>query len=332
MTDKISVIIPVYNVKKYLDRCLESVLMQSYPISEIIIIDDGSTDGSGEMCDCYAKKYSSIKVYHQKNKGQAAARNLGISKAKSDYIGFVDSDDWIANDMYEYLIMLIKKYKTDCASIMITMTNGEKNATSGTKKEHIDIWCGQDILYNHMLEATRISGAHSVCRCLFRKKAIENIRFPEEIKNEDILYKFDVLARMHKMANSNLVKYFYYQKSESTTRGPFKEKDIDLIKAATSLCEHASKYESKIYDLAQIKLERSYFSILARIAYYGVSPESENMIPGLINKCQKRLRKHIVLLLKSSIPMSRKILIICFCINFSFALKIIRVVKKIRGN
>ena len=99
----ISVIVPVYNVKPYLRKCLDSIINQSYRDLEILIIDDGSTDGSGDICDEY-RKDDRIKVFHTENRGLSAARNLGLDSASGDWIGFVDSDDWIEPDMYEVLI------------------------------------------------------------------------------------------------------------------------------------------------------------------------------------------------------------------------------------
>lgn len=104
-TPLISIIIPVYNVEHYLDKCLESVCGQTYTNLEIILVDDGSTDKSGEICDAYAAKDARIKVIHQENVGQSAARNVALEVAQGDFLGFVDSDDWIEPDMYRFLYL-----------------------------------------------------------------------------------------------------------------------------------------------------------------------------------------------------------------------------------
>ena len=111
--DLISIIIPVYKVEKYLEKCIESVLKQTYTNLQIILVDDGSPDNCGKICDEYAKKDSRIEVIHKANGGLSDARNVGISKAKGRYIGFVDSDDYIKEDMYEILLNLIKKYELE---------------------------------------------------------------------------------------------------------------------------------------------------------------------------------------------------------------------------
>lgn len=113
MNELISIIIPVYNVEKYIGKCIDSLIKQKYDNLEIILIDDGSSDNSGEICDKYAKKDKRIKVIHKKNSGQADSRNIGISKASGKYIGFVDSDDYIDKDYYNRLYKTLVKNNAD---------------------------------------------------------------------------------------------------------------------------------------------------------------------------------------------------------------------------
>lgn len=115
----LSIIVPVYNAHEYLRRCVESILHQTYYNLELILVDDGSTDGSGEICDSYQKD-KRVRVFHSPNKGQASARNLGLSKSQGQYITFVDDDDWIDKDMYEKLIAFAIKFGTKitgCATL-----------------------------------------------------------------------------------------------------------------------------------------------------------------------------------------------------------------------
>ena len=109
----ISIIVPVYNVKNYLEKCLQSICGQTYKNLEIILIDDGSSDGSGELCDLFAQRDGRIKVIHQTNAGQSAARNRGLAVAQGELLGFVDSDDWIEPDMYEFLYHLHRNCRKD---------------------------------------------------------------------------------------------------------------------------------------------------------------------------------------------------------------------------
>ena len=106
----ISVIVPVYNIEKYIERCVRSICVQTYKNLEILLVDDGSTDGSGEICERLAKEDERIRVFHKENGGSSSARNLGIREAKGEYLGFIDSDDYIEPDMYELLAEGIGKY------------------------------------------------------------------------------------------------------------------------------------------------------------------------------------------------------------------------------
>ena len=115
-TDKISVIVPVYNVKNYLEDCVQSITHQTYPDLEILLIDDGSDDGSGEICDRLQMTDARIRVFHEKHKGVSGARNKGLKEAAGAYIAFVDSDDVLEPDMYTYLIRLLKTHEAQIAA------------------------------------------------------------------------------------------------------------------------------------------------------------------------------------------------------------------------
>ncbi|MDR0422523.1 MAG: glycosyltransferase, partial [Proteiniphilum sp.] len=104
MNPMISVIVPVYNVEKYLRKCLESILAQTYTSFELLLVNDGSTDGSGQICDEYAQKDSRVQVFHQENKGVSRARNLGLERAKGKWVAFIDSDDWVDSTYLEHLL------------------------------------------------------------------------------------------------------------------------------------------------------------------------------------------------------------------------------------
>ena len=120
---KISIIVPVYKVEKYLSRCIKSILRQTFTDFELILVDDGSPDKCPQMCDDWGKKDKRIRVIHKENGGLSSARNAGLRAARGEYIGFVDSDDWIACDMYEILYQLAKKYRADITCGGIERTN-----------------------------------------------------------------------------------------------------------------------------------------------------------------------------------------------------------------
>ena len=133
--DLISAIVPVYNVEKYLYRCVDSILKQTYENFELILIDDGSPDNCSQMCDELSEKDSRIKVIHQENQGLSAARNSGIKIAKGNYLTFIDSDDWISNTMFEDLINLIKEKNADISICNFIVTDGNAIYKKNTKAE-----------------------------------------------------------------------------------------------------------------------------------------------------------------------------------------------------
>lgn len=139
MKELISVIIPVYNVEKYLNKSIESVIKQTYKELEIILVDDGSTDSSGKICDEFAQKDDRIKVIHKKNGGLSDARNAGISEAKGKYLGFIDSDDYIDKNFYEILYNVLKKYNSDISICKHreTYTDYEENTSKLEIKEQV---------------------------------------------------------------------------------------------------------------------------------------------------------------------------------------------------
>ena len=150
----ISIIVPVYKVEPYIHQCIRSILNQTYRDIEILLIDDGSTDKCGEICEEYARIDSRIQVFHTENKGLSAARNLGLMEAKGEYIGFVDSDDWIEPDMYESLLRQLGESEADISACKIWDEYQGNQQQSGNRI--------QNAVYR---------GAEAVCALVFKKNA-----------------------------------------------------------------------------------------------------------------------------------------------------------------
>ena len=164
----ISVIVPVYNVENLITRCVKSIIGQTYPNLEIILVDDGSKDNSGSICDELALCDKRIKVIHKKNGGASAARNVGIDKAKGQYIGFVDSDDYIEPQMYESLLFGLKKYNTDisCTGIIKEHLDGSNNIIIRCPSK-ITVFNSEEIIREILL--ARYVGS-SLCTKLYKRK------------------------------------------------------------------------------------------------------------------------------------------------------------------
>lgn len=209
--DLISVIVPVYKVEKYLEKCIESVLKQTYTNLQIILVDDGSPDNCGKICDEYAKKDSRIEVIHKANGGLSDARNVGISKAKGRYIGFVDSDDYIKEDMYEILLNLIKKYDAD-VSICNLYDVIDGNECIRNKENGIREYSRLDILKEVLLDKNIQSYAWNK---LYEKELFDEIKYPIGKKYEDIGTTFYLFEKCNKIVVTSEPEYYYLKRADS---------------------------------------------------------------------------------------------------------------------
>lgn len=212
----LSVIVPVYKVEPYLHRCVDSIRNQTYKHLQIILVDDGSPDRSGEICDEYAEMDARIIAVHQKNGGASAARNKGLQYAEGDYVAFVDSDDWIAPTMYETLVRMIERYDLDMARCGITEINrkGEErvlNWGGGTP----DIITGQSVFRLYFTEFL----VKSVCNAVYRRSIVEGIISPEGCHSEDNYVAGRYLYRCQRLMLTNQAFYYYRYNPGSVERG-----------------------------------------------------------------------------------------------------------------
>lgn len=223
----ISVIIPVYNTKQYLSDCLNSILAQTYRNLEILFVDDGSTDGSGEMLDTFAAMDERIRVIHQENGGVCAARNRGIDEARGEYLSFIDSDDTLEPDMYEVLMGLIGEYGVQIAHCSY------QRVTSGVVTP---IGNSGEIHQQSREEALRclLRGKYFVGSCwtkLYAKELFADVRFPMGIRtSEDMLVNFRVFSRAERTVFADVCKYNYLtSETSSCVRTPQRKRAEDLL-------------------------------------------------------------------------------------------------------
>lgn len=221
----ITVIVPVYNVEKYLSKCIESIINQTYSDLEIILIDDGSTDRSGEICDEYQKKDNRIKVIHKKNGGLSDARNWGLNIATGKYIAFLDSDDWIDKDLYKQLYNLINKYNSDIAICNF------KNAYS----EDIElIYSDKEEVYSNVQALEKIYSEQYLQMIvawnkLYRAEIIKDKRYPVGKIHEDEFLTPILLERANKIVYTNSELIYYRQTPNSIMNSKFNIKRLDYL-------------------------------------------------------------------------------------------------------
>ena len=221
MLPLISVIIPVYNTESYLDRCMQSILSQTHRNMEIILVDDGSTDGSAKKCDEYARMDPRIRVFHKENGGQSSARNLGLDACSGDYISFVDSDDWIEPNM---LSALLDQLETHQAPLAIC---GRYDAYEGSEKRVIGKSLGKSGLFDtrEILPRMMIGGLSdfSVCDKLHRRDLWETLRFPEGEIYEDYAVMYKVVLAAQKAVLYDQPLYTYNHRRASTVTSGFRK-------------------------------------------------------------------------------------------------------------
>ncbi|MBR3628728.1 MAG: glycosyltransferase [Elusimicrobia bacterium] len=227
MIPKISVIIPVYNVEKYLKECVDSVINQTYKNLEIILVDDGSTDDSGKMCDKYALEDKRIQVIHKENGGLSDARNKGIQKATGEYISFIDSDDTVELDIFEYLYNILKKF--NCNLSICAHTIYKYNAKKiFFKLKHDEKISSHDCI-KKMLDNEGINvGAWAK---LYKRELFNNIQYPKGHLFEDIPITYKLFIRAGNIASGHLAKYNYKKRKESITLNYSNYATLDLIKS-----------------------------------------------------------------------------------------------------
>lgn len=246
MKPAVSIIVPIYNVEQYLSKCIESIINQTLSNIEIILINDGSTDNSGVIADFYSEKDSRIKVIHKENGGQGSARNRGIEIARGEYIGFIDSDDWIDLNMYE---VLYKEAKKNCSDIAICSRKvfDDKNELKTTKElddvildnisENIEDYIVNYLLYSHTVV---------VYNKIYISNIIKNnnIFFKEvrEVGSEDALFNFQVLLYTNRIVVKNKVFHNQLAREGSTARA-YK---IGAMRRTANLIEEIYKYANKI--------------------------------------------------------------------------------------
>ncbi|MDO4378758.1 MAG: glycosyltransferase family 2 protein [Erysipelotrichia bacterium] len=241
----ISVIVPVYNSEAYLEECIDSLINQVYSNIEIILVNDGSTDNSEDICIKYKNRDSRIKYFKQQNAGAAAARNVGINYATGKYIGFVDSDDYVDNDMYKTLYMALIENRAQAAQILsrrftndgIVVNQSLIDETNGKPNE---IYNSDDAVKRYLI------GNHSLCTHLYEAGLFENIKLPENMSGEDLAIIIPLYSRIEKTVKINSYKYNYRLNLNSVTNSGLNQRSINLYyeyKKQLKLYESNELYE-----------------------------------------------------------------------------------------
>lgn len=309
----ISIIVPVYRAEKYLDRCVKSILNQTYINFELILVEDGSPDASGALCDRWAERDNRIRVIHKENGGASSARNRGLDIARGEYIAFVDSDDWIEPQMYEYLYVAMEKSKAQmaiCGLRGISSDNMVKKIVQ--PKPEIFVWERKDLL-NVFFRVEGKASCYHICRRLISKELMENYHFIEGRMNEDIETSFYLASKCQRAVYTNLIFYNYYKNYDGVTNSEFSEKKLDLLYIWDILGEKVMALAPEYAKAYEMGCKRARFTLLVQMHLNGYDKNNPMMRTTKL-RLREEVRKSFFDLLKWKMPISRKLLLVLACI------------------
>jgi len=291
----ISVIIPVYDVETYLPKCVESVLRQTYTNLEIILVDDGSPDDSGRICDDFAERDSRVRVIHQKNGGLSKARNAGLDAAKGEYITFLDSDDWITEDAYGHLYAMVRKYDVKLVSggnINVSSKTGEQTLGICPKKEEK---ISAEEMVGRMLMWDGCDS--SVCDKLFHRSMLENFRFPEGKVCEDVAVTYKIVLQTDHVAMTEKPFYYYLHRVDSITTAAFSEKTFHFSEHTAVIYPYIRDHHPSIQNQARYMRVRSLSHVMLLLDS-GDGATRKKYLDRYIT-IRRQLRQHTFFILKS---------------------------------
>ena len=247
----ISVLVPVYKTKEYLPRCVESIRNQTYGNLEIILVDDGSPDDSGALCDQLALADPRIRVVHKKNGGLASARNAGLDAMTGEYAAFVDSDDHIAPEMIRDLYDLCQKHRADIACCGIERVNDQGHVNHFNEKTDDFLLLNREEAMAELLENYRVT--NSVCDKLIHKRIFEDLRLTEGYIYEDFDVMYRCIHRADRVVYTGAPYYKYYLSQGSIIRSAFNAKQFDLVIAARKRLAFFEQEYPQLLDAVRVK-------------------------------------------------------------------------------
>lgn len=283
----ISIIIPVYNVKQYLDKCVKSVLKQSYCNIEILLIDDGSNDGSELLCDKIMLLDDRIKVFHKRNGGLSDARNYGINFANGKYVTFIDSDDTIEGDYIEVLYNLLKKYNTDMSIASYSLINGNNITNKGIK------YCEKELNTKECLTRMLMEEGFNVSSCakMYSIELFDDIKFPKGKLYEDNATTYKLIMKCERIAYSNKSIYNYIVRKNSITSSEFSINKMDYIYMTDIECEDIIKKYPELIEECESRKVVARFSVLRQMLNTELTNEEKIKEKEIIEYLKKNYKK-----------------------------------------
>lgn len=285
MNDLISVIVPVYNVEKYLKRCVDSIIWQSYSNLEIILVNDGSPDRCGEICNEYAKKDDRVRVIHKKNGGLSDARNAGVEIARGNYLAFIDSDDWVNEKYFEKLYQLISNTNSDIVSCNFLETDGKVKTTI---PQEVEIYTFTN--YEALEQLTNKFYSQLVVSWgkIYKSNLFNDIKFPVGKIHEDEFVIHHLLYSADKVVLTTEQLYYYYQRNDSITGEGFNIKG--RVHASQALEDRAKLFNQIGLIKSRDSVYQTLFNIYRQIIEYEQTDKDKNYNKSKIFERYSNLR------------------------------------------
>ncbi len=312
MSEKISVIVPVYNAEKFLTRCVESILNQTYSNLELILVNDGSKDNSLALCREYEAKDSRVVVLDKPNGGAASARNRGLDYVTGDYIGFCDADDYLDTDMYETLLSVLTEYNLDMVdSLSKVYDNTGKMLYRDDDSRTLNIVSSTDYIKSIFLR----KGNVSLCTRLFRREFIENIRITEGKRVEDFYFIIECLIKTDRCATYKYPFYNYVTNPESVTHKATGSIYLDALYFYDLAVKLLGERSSCMRDEQTYYLLKMYYLLAISI-----TADENKKYEKELKLCKKNLLKHKKIIRKNPYLINKEKLVLqVSCISMRFA-------------
>ncbi|MRM82750.1 glycosyltransferase family 2 protein [Riemerella anatipestifer] len=291
--EKVTVIIPVYNVEKYVRKCLDSVIKQTYENLDIIIVNDGSTDNSARILEEYAQKDKRIRVFHQKNKGLSSARNKGIFETRTELLTFVDSDDWLDERLIEVLYQDIKEYDADISATTFFYEYQDKTKCKGRDKDgKIKVYYRNEALNSIFFDEDLQSYAWAK---LYKTKLFDNLEFPVGRIYEDYAFTYKLIARSEKFVKRNEPLYHYLQLHSSLSKTDSVKHNYHFLLGLFERYDFVLSHPDAILNHERYRnlVAKNMFFCLKKMIRLSRGNENKQEIQYVINKMDEFLKGNI---------------------------------------
>ena len=312
MERKVSIIVPIYNLEQYLKICLDSIAEQTYKNLEVLLIDDGSSDGSPQICDQYQEKDERFKAIHKINGGAADARNMALDICTGDYITFVDGDDYITKDFIEHLVFIMEDQGADISICGWNNVEGEKVepfcANTKEVKAYDTVSALEVLLYQEEFDS-------AMWPKLYKKELFEGIRFPKGNLYEDIAIIYQIFMRAQKVGYINYAGYFYLLRESGTTLKKFTKNKMDLIDVVSEMENVILEKYPQLHKAIASRIVRASFHIYMQI------PETEEFVKER-DRIEDIIKKRRAMVLKDGrTKRGTKAALLLSMMGFSFFMK-----------